>query len=148
MRGGKLLWKSRLVRFHGQKSLRHFYPFAKGRKELNFSGFGVVLQDEFDGDAQKLTAPPNRHFSCFETTFKILQIFKQATQIFKRPKNCEHSSDFDDFLTKLIATSRSSFSKIFASSRFFSRRRKISNERERTNDKVYLRCSGHKMKGF
>ena len=33
---------------------------------------------------------------------------------FERLKNCEDSSDFDDFLTKSIASPRSNFSKIFA----------------------------------
>ena len=35
----------------------------------------------------------------------------QSCKIFKRPKNREDSSDFDDFLTKLIASARSKFRK-------------------------------------
>ena len=40
-------------------------------------------------------------------------------------KNREDGSDFDDFWTKSIATTRSSFSKIFTLAKKFSRRRKI-----------------------
>ena len=42
----------------------------------------------------------------------------RSCKIFKRPKNREDSSDFDDFLMKTIATTRICFSKIFVSSKF------------------------------
>ena len=47
-------------------------------------------------------------------TFETLQIFKQPMQIFKRPKNREDSSDFDDFWTELIALTWAIISQIFA----------------------------------
>ena len=80
---------------------------------------------------------------------------------FKRLKNREDSSDFDDFWTESIATTRTFFSKIFAPPKF-SRRRKISrrtSERtyERTNDRAsksnwritsYLFGKGIKIRNF
>ena len=53
---------------------------------------------------------------------------KMACKIsnFEWLKNREDSSDFDDFLTKMIASTRSIFSKIFARPKNFSRRRKNS----------------------
>ena len=47
-----------------------------------------------------------------------------APQNFERPKNREGSSDFDDFWTKLIASTRSAFRKIFRANVFekFSRK--------------------------
>ena len=53
----------------------------------------------------------------------------ERTKNFKRPKNREDSSDFDDFLTKTIALTRSSFFKnicvaeIFSSAQTFFRQR-------------------------
>ena len=44
-------------------------------------------------------------------------------QNFERLKNREDNSDFDDFLTKSIAATRSSFSKVVALSKNFSRTR-------------------------
>ena len=53
---------------------------------------------------------------------------KMACKIsnFERLKNREDTSDFDDFLMKTIASTRSIFSKIFARPKNFSRRRKNS----------------------
>ena len=56
----------------------------------------------------------------------------QSCKIFKRLKNREDSSDFDDFLTKSIASPRSNFSKMFAPSKKKSRQRK-----SRTNDRNF-----------
>ena len=58
----------------------------------------------------------------------------KTTENFKRPKNREDGSDFDDFWTKSIASTRSVFWKIFASSKTNARQRKDRGERT-TNDK-------------
>ena len=53
----------------GKNRNRFFYPSTKNHRELIFWTSGVIFRDEFHGNAQKFTAPPNRHFTCFETTF-------------------------------------------------------------------------------
>ena len=57
---------------------RIFYPSTKSHRELIFWTSGVIFRDEFHGNAQKFTAPPNRHFTCFETTFETLQNLQTA----------------------------------------------------------------------
>ena len=52
---------------------RFFYPSTKNHRELIFWTSGVIFRDESHGNAQKITAPPNRHFTCSVTTFEILQ---------------------------------------------------------------------------
>ena len=54
-------------------------------------------------------------FVSIETKIDPENFCSKSSEIFKRPKNREDSSDLDDFLTKLIATSQTFFSKIFAS---------------------------------
>ena len=47
----------------GKNRLYHFYPSNKNHRDLNFWTSGVVFRDESHGNAQKFTAPPNRHFT-------------------------------------------------------------------------------------
>ena len=58
--------------------LYHFYPSTKNHRDLNFWTSGVVFRDESAGNAQKFTAPPNRHFTCFVMTFETLQNLQTA----------------------------------------------------------------------
>ena len=58
--------------------LYHFYPSTKNHRYLNFWTSGVVFRDESVGNAQKITAPPNRHFTCFVMTFQTLQNLQTA----------------------------------------------------------------------
>ena len=58
----------------------------------------------------------------------ILIDFGHVAKIFKRPKNREDSSDFDDFLTKTIAPTRSRFRKNLARR---SRRKRRTTSRKR-----------------
>ena len=68
-------------------------------------------------------------------------------QNFERLENREDSSDFDDFLTKSIASPRSNFSKIFAPSKKKSRRRKsLVPSNERTNEILMRRPSMQNQK--
>ena len=62
----------------GKNRNRFFYPSTKNHRELIFWTSGVIFRDEFHGNAQKFTAPPNRHFTCFETTFETLQNLQTA----------------------------------------------------------------------
>ena len=62
----------------GKNRNRLFYPSTKNPRELNFGTSGVTFRDERHGNAQKFTAPPNRHFTCFETTFETLQNLQTA----------------------------------------------------------------------
>ena len=64
---------------------------------------------------------------------------RSQTRNFKRPENREDSSDFDDFWTVLIATTRSIISEIFASPKNFSRGRKMFVVAVDVVVKVYLR---------
>ena len=57
---------------------RLVYPSAKNHRELNFGMPGVVFRDRSAGDAQKYTAPSNRHFTFFVMTFEILQNLQTA----------------------------------------------------------------------
>ena len=59
---------------------RLFYPSTKSHRELIFSTSGMIFRDEYHGNAQKITAPPNRHFtmSCFVMTFETLQNLQTA----------------------------------------------------------------------
>ena len=62
----------------GKNRNRFFYPSTKNHRELIFWTSGVIFRDEFHGNAQKFTAPPNRHFTCFETTFETLRNLQTA----------------------------------------------------------------------
>ena len=64
---------------------------------------------------------------------------RSQTRNFKRPENHEDSSDFDDFWTVLIATTRSIISEIFASPKNFPRGRKMFVVAVDVVVKVYLR---------
>ena len=57
---------------------RIFYPSTKSHRELIFWTSGVIFRDEFHGNAQKITAPPNLHFTCFVITFETLQNLQTA----------------------------------------------------------------------
>ena len=62
----------------GKNRNRLFYPSTKNPRELNFGTSGVTFRDERHGNAQKFTAPPNRHFTCFVMTFETLQNLQTA----------------------------------------------------------------------
>ena len=62
-------------------------------------------------------------------------------KIFKRPKNREDNSDFDDFLTESIAATQTFFSEIFARPKKFSRRRKILATSEQTKERTEKKVS-------
>ena len=76
---------------------------------------------------------------------------KMACKIvnFERLKNREDNSDFDDFLTKTIASTRSSFFEIFASKKFSRWQKKFCDERtsERTS-LIYLSYLGTPLPGY
>ena len=65
-----------------------------------------------------------RHSCVPSRTFPVFQPGQSWCSKRKWLKNREDGSDFHDFLTESIASIRSSFSKIFASSKNFSRRPK------------------------
>ena len=70
------------------------------------------------------------------TIGRIHQKWRAKFSNFKRLKNREDSSDFDDFLTESIVTTRTFFSKIFAPQKL-SRRRNLRDEHasERVNER-------------
>ena len=70
--------KIKLPKSLGKNRNRLFDPSTKNPRELNFGTSGVTFRDERHGNAQKFTAPPNRHFTCFETTFETLQNLQTA----------------------------------------------------------------------
>ena len=72
---------------------RLVYPSTKNHRELNFGMSGVVFRDRSAGDAQKCTAPPNRHFTCFVMTFKILRKFHPKKTFWHRKVKCRESSE-------------------------------------------------------
>ena len=57
----------------------------------------------------------------------------KIAKIFKRPKNREDGSDFDDFLMKSIATTQTFFSKIFASPKILEKKSSGRRDRFRQN---------------
>ena len=64
---------------------------------------------------------------------------------FKRPKNGEDGSDFDDFWTKRIAALSAKFCKIFALSKKFSRGRKLQKTFAKSSKKfARTPCSARK----
>ena len=69
---------------------------------------------------------PTRDNSPFPNTtipgFQTNRFVAPEQEKFGRPKYREDHSDFNDFLTELIALTRSTFSKIFAPPKIFSRR--------------------------
>ena len=72
---------------------RLVYPSTKNHRELNFGMSGVVFRDRSAGDAQKCTAPPNRHFTCFVMTFEILRKFHPKKFFRHRKVKCRESSE-------------------------------------------------------
>ena len=75
---------------------------------------------------------------------RLLPRLKTAEN-FKRPKNGEDGSDFDDFWTKRIAALSAKFCKIFALSKKFSRGRKLQKTFAKSSKKFVLRAiSGKK----
>ena len=56
-------------KINGKKLQSSLNPFAKERRDLNWSRFGVIFQGESDGDAQKFVAPPKRAIFNFMLTF-------------------------------------------------------------------------------
>ena len=78
-------------------------------------GFGtslVQLHDEF-GMASAGRSPAVVRLSIDRIEKNIESIESKITKIFKRPKNREDGSDFDDFWTESIVSTQSIFSKIF-----------------------------------
>ena len=97
----RILWKSHLAKFQGQKSLVQAYTFA-----WFYWIWGAW--NEGDGNAQKFIAPPSRHLTCDVVTFEILEILE-------RPTNRNDNFFFVDFRTKSIVSTRSILLKGFKS---------------------------------
>ena len=68
-KGASQFWPKSL----GKNRNRLFYPSTKNHRELIFWTSGVTFRDERRGNAQKFTARPNRHFTCFVMIFEILE---------------------------------------------------------------------------
>ena len=60
--------KSVLAKIQIQKSSSPCLPPYQRSWKVEFQR-GVVFRNESDGNAQKFTAPPNWHFTCFKMTF-------------------------------------------------------------------------------
>ena len=134
---------------NGCKKLMDRIPDARRKTfvQLTFHVFqaGHVLcskQDIFCIPSRTFLVFQSGHFLCSKQdiscvpgrTFRVFHAGQSLCSKRKWLKNREDGSDFDDFLRKSIVSTRSSFSKIFASSKKLSRRRKISNER--TNERT------------
>ena len=116
-------------------------PVLRSRKMYTplFDEFGQSTQDS----CESLTRTP----LILGRSTEVAKKWRVNGENFKRPKNCEDNSDFEDFWTESIASAQTFFSpnfradeKLFARTNKFSRRRKNFATHERSNEPGARNC--------